>query len=150
VPSATSADIAFWDTSGLALLCVHQQATHAARRIARLHRRLAIWWGTPVEARSSFVRLMREQVLSSSDVATCQARLAALRRAAIEVLPSEEIRSLAETVIDRFDVRAADAFQLAAALSLHQGKPRGRPFVSFDRRLAVAAASAGFTALPPP
>lgn len=150
MPSATRGDLAFWDTSGLVLLCVHQPATHQARRLAQAHGRFAIWWGAPIEARSSFARLLRDRVLAASDMAICLARLASLRRAAIEVVPSEEVRDLAETMVDRFDIRAADSLQLAAALVLHHQKPRGRPFICFDRRLGLAAGSAGFAVLPRP
>jgi len=91
---------------------------------------------------------MREGLLSRHDVAAATVRLSALQGAAVEVLPSEEVRDLAQSALDRFDLRAADAFQLAAALVLSRQRPRGRPFVCFDRRLSAAARLAGFTALP--
>lgn len=70
MPSAKKADTsAFWDTSGLALLCVHQPATGVARRVAQRCRAIATWWATPVEARSVFQRLQREGALNSGEVA---------------------------------------------------------------------------------
>ncbi len=71
-----------------------------------------------------------------------------LKRAASEIEPTEEVRTIAESVLDRHDLRAADAFQLAAALVLCHEKPRGRWFVCFDQQLAAAADVAGFTVLP--
>jgi hypothetical protein len=130
------------------LLCTQQRATHAARRLAQSHGRLAIWWATPIEARSAFARLTRDEVLQPRDVTAVGSRLASVCRAAIKVVPSDELRELAGWAVERFEVRAADAFQLAAALTLCHGRPRGRSFVCFDARLASAAALAGFTTLP--
>jgi uncharacterized protein len=148
VPSATNADAAFWDTSGVVLLCTHQPAAGPARRIAQRCRRIVVWWGAPVEARSAFMRLVREGMLSPTDLADAARKLATLKRVASEIEPTEEVRTIAESVLDKHDLRAADAFQLAAALVLCHEKPRGRWFVCFDRRLAAAADMTGFTVLP--
>lgn len=107
-----------------------------------------IWWATPVEARGTFRRLMRERALNDGELADALRRLSAIRRLADEVLPTEELRSLAEDVLDRHALRAADAFQLASALVLCNQRPRGRWFVCYDARLAEAADVAGFTVLP--
>ncbi len=150
MPTATKAEAAFWDTSGIALLCVSQPSTAQARQLALRCRRMVIWWGTPVEARSAFTRLLRERILSSTELADALKRLAALHSAASEILPTEEVREIAESCLDKYDLRAGDAFQLAAALVLCHARPRGRWFVCFDRRLSDAADRAGFTVMPPP
>jgi predicted nucleic acid-binding protein len=75
-------------------------------------------------------------------------RLTKIRRSAIEVFPTEDLRNVAEIVLERVDVRAADSLQLAAAPVLAGGKPRDRGFVTFDGRLAEAAGSLGFIAMP--
>jgi len=95
-----------------------------------------MWWGTPVEARSAFM------------LAVAAKKLGTLKRFASEIEPTEEVRTIAESVLDEHDLRAADAFQLAAALVLCHEKPRGRWSVCFDRRLAAAADVTGFTVLP--
>ncbi len=41
-------------------------------------------------------------------------------------------------------LRAADAFQLAAAIAAADESPRSLPFVTFDSRLARAAEREGF------
>jgi len=64
------------------------------------------------------------------------------------VLPTEELRETTESMLDKFPLRAADAFQLAAAMIYCSGQPRERWFVCFDRRLREAADVAGFTVLP--
>jgi predicted nucleic acid-binding protein len=48
----------------------------------------------------------------------------------------------------RQPLRAADAFQLAAAIIWADGEPEGRNFVSYDKRLRDAARSEGFTVIP--
>ncbi len=65
----------------------------------------------------------------------------------IEVLPSDRVREIMETLPDHYGLRALDSFQLAAALVWCKEQPRGRLFVCCDPRLA-AATKAGFAALP--
>jgi predicted nucleic acid-binding protein len=64
------------------------------------------------------------------------------------MLPSEKVRTMAEALPDEYGVRAADALQLAAALVWCRERPRRRPFVCFDERLANAAAKVGFAVRP--
>jgi predicted nucleic acid-binding protein len=65
-----------------------------------------------------------------------------------EVQPSEILRETAERLLAVHLVRAADAFQLAAALHWCQRQPTNRELVSFDTRLREAAYKEGFTILP--
>jgi predicted nucleic acid-binding protein len=111
---------------------------------------MGIWWGTPVEVQSALQRLRREELLSSADLSTSLRRLSAMSEAAVEVTPSEPVRALAGSALERYDLRAADALQLAAALVLCREHPRGKVFVCFDAKLARAADAAGFTVLPSP
>jgi predicted nucleic acid-binding protein len=149
VPSARRADsFAFWDTSALTLLCAHQPASGQARRIAQRCERITIWWATPVEARSVFLRLQREGALETAEVVAALKRLSALRRSIAEILPTEDVRQTAESMLDKYALRAADAFQLGAAMVYCRGQPRDRWFVCFDQRLRTAADVAGFTVLP--
>ncbi len=145
---ATAADPAFWDSSGVVLLCTEQRETAGARRLRERFRRVALWWATPVEVRSALRRLTREGSLSTSDVTAAEHRLARLHDLAAEIEPTEEVRDLASSALERYDLRAADALQLGAALVLWREKPRGRPFVCYDQRLRAAADAAGFTVLP--
>lgn len=145
---APAAEPAFWDSSGVVLLCTEQRETANARRLRERFRRLVLWWATPVEVRSALRRLMREGALSGPDVAAADQRLARLHDLAAEIEPTTEVRDLASSMLDRHDLRAADALQLAAALVLWRERPRGRPFVCYDKKLRVAADAAGFTVLP--
>ena len=71
-------------------------------------------------------------------------RLDALRVRWDELEPSEPVRRLAEELPASRGLRAADAFQLAAALVWCKERPSRRPFVSFDNALADAAEAEGF------
>jgi hypothetical protein len=48
--------------------------------------------------------------------------------------------------VDRFDLRAADCFQLAAALEWCEGIPEDRLFLTADQKLRAAARLSGFDA----
>jgi predicted nucleic acid-binding protein len=146
--AAPKIERAFWDTSAVVPLCCHQDATQEMRRIARRIKRVAAWWGTPVEARSAFSRLLRDGKLTERGLKQAAARLEAQRAAWIEVLPSDRVREIAETLPEQYGLRALDSFQLAAALIWCREQPRGRLFVCCDVRLAGAAAKAGFDMLP--
>lgn len=137
-------DVAFWDTSALVLLCCRQAASAEARLLARQYGRIVVWWGTRVEACSALTRLRREGALSESGFSQAMTRLSGLSRRWSELLPAESVREEAENLLLRYELRAADALQLGAALVWCRGRARGHVFVCFDRRLGEAAASSGF------
>lgn len=141
-------DSAFWDASAVVPLCCPQSTTSAARRLSRNNRKMIVWWGTPVEVRSSFARLIRQKVINPQGFERAARIMETLRQSWREVLPGDQLRALAEAMPERFGTRALDSFQLAAALDWCNQKPRNRLFICFDHRLARAAAEAGFTVLP--
>jgi hypothetical protein len=49
-------------------------------------------------------------------------------------------------LLDRYDLRASDAFQLAAALEWCEYDPSGRVFLTTDLKLRKAALLGGFDA----
>jgi predicted nucleic acid-binding protein len=114
------------------------------RRMSRTYSPMVVWWGTPVEAVSAFARLLCEDVMRVTGMHQARTRLEALRRTWVEILPTESLRSVAETLPIRLSLRAGDVFQLAAALIWCREQPKGRPFISFDHRLTRAAIQAGF------
>ena len=79
---------AFWDTSAIVPLCCHQDASQELRGIARRIKRVAAWWGTPVEAQSAFSRLVREGKMTARGLKQAVARLEVQHASWIEVLPS--------------------------------------------------------------
>ena len=140
--------MAFWDASAIVPLCCSQVATAQGRQLRHELKRMVVWWGTPVEARSAFARLVRERRLTSEQRVTAIKLLAQLRLAWDEILPTEKVRSLAEELPDAHGVRASDAAQLAAALVWCRERPKQRPLVCFDERLRAAAAALGFSVRP--
>lgn len=139
---------AFWDASAIVPLCCSQSASHQSRRLRRELKRLIVWWGTPLEARSAFARLVRDGHLTVDERQAAIRRLGLLRRAWDEILPTERLRTLAEDLPDTRDIRAADAAQLAAALIWCRERPRHRPFVCYDDSLKAAASAVGFSVRP--
>ena len=140
--------MAFWDASAVVPLCCPQPGTTQTRRLQRELKRMIVWWGTPLEARSAFARLVREGYLDAAGQVGAVRRLGQLRRAWDEVSPIERVRSLAEELPDAYGMRAADAAQLAAALVWCRERPKQRPLVCFDERLRSAAAALGFSVRP--
>jgi uncharacterized protein len=105
---------------------------------------MVVWWGSLIEARSAFARLVRDGSLTSAERARAVRLLSQLRPSWDEIQPSEKVGAIAEELPDRYGVRALDAMQLAAALVWCRERPNRRSFICFDERLASAAAAAGF------
>jgi predicted nucleic acid-binding protein len=135
---------AFWDASALVPLCVAQGTSSFVRTASKM-KSIAAWWNSPVEMTSAFARLFRNQEIDQQDFRLAMARLTELRRRWIEVQPTEALRDLAEMLLQRHPLRAADAMQLAAALIWAKQLPRKRTFVCLDSRLAEAASKEGFS-----
>ena len=108
---------------------------------------MVVWWGASVEVRSAIARELRTGKITSNGQVQAIVKLNELRREWDEILPSNELRDRAETIVERHQLRAADALQLAAALAWCSGHPRNRAFISGDAQLLAAAAQAGFNAL---
>jgi predicted nucleic acid-binding protein len=140
--------MAFWDSSAVVPLCCAQSGTAQGRRLLADLGRIVAWWGTPVEARGAFARLVRDGDLTSVQRATAVKLLDQLRRSWDEILPTEAVRVIAQSLPDDYGLRAGDAWQLAAALVWCRERPRRRPFVCLDKRLAKAASDMGFTVHP--
>jgi uncharacterized protein len=142
-----SSRAAFWDTSAIVPLCCYQPQTQAAARLSRRYPRQIAWWASATEATSALHRLQREGALRPAGVVQARARLEYLRHRWNEVLPTDDVRHGAERLLGIHPLRAADAFQLAAALVWCGGRTRNRPFIAGDGALAAAAAVEGFTVL---
>lgn len=137
-------DIAFWDTSAIIPLCVRQDATFEARRVGRLFSRRIIWCGTAVEFHSSISRLKRTGEIEAKGCSLALKQWFRFQRLVHEVRAIDALVSLAVEMPERYGLRSLDAFQLASALIWCNERPRNRPFVCADRRLATAASDAGF------
>ncbi|PYV91433.1 MAG: hypothetical protein DMG05_07420 [Acidobacteria bacterium] len=124
---------AFWDTSAILPLCVDQKPTARSFQIARQFRKTVVWWATPVESYSGLARLLREGEISSKEMANG--------------IRLDSVRTMAQSLLGQYPLRAADALQIAAALVWCREKPHHRPFVCFDEKLAEVAHRTGFLVL---
>ena len=136
---------AFWDTSALVPLCVRQSITPRALALYK-NCEAVVWWTTPVEIASALARLVRMTQLNSSDWAKAGKLATALAEAWSVIQPSEAVRAKAMQLVDRYDLRAADALQLAAALVWCEDFPQDRAFLTADQKLREAALLSGFDA----
>ena len=139
----------FWDTSAIVPLLVVESSTDTARTILTGDSSVVVWWGTRTECVSALNRQIRDGSLRIEDERQVRQVLQQLTDAWSEVQPSEILRSTAERLLAVHALRAADAFQLAAALHWCQRQPMNRDLVSFDVQLRDAAYKEGFTILPP-
>lgn len=137
---------AFWDSSALVPLCTNQRTSPQAQACFRKFSAV-VWWSTVVEVRSAICRLHRHQDITDQDQQGAFARLRLLESGWREVLPDDQVRSLAADSLEKYALSAADALQLGASLSWCQQRPSKRTFITADQRLAEAARSAGFSVL---
>ena len=110
---------------------------------------ILVWWATDVECVSAIARRERDGKLDGDAAATAIARLDLLGASWVEVEPVAPIRRLAIRLLRVHALRAADAFQLAAAVVASENEPRSLPFLTLDDRLALAAAREGFPVIRP-
>lgn len=108
---------------------------------------MTVWWGTPVECWSAFVRARREGLLDQEQEENARLVLARVQLSWLEIAPGEEVRSQAGRLLRIHPLRSSDALQLAAAL-LWAGTPPAGEIIVFDRRLRDAARLEGLTPLP--
>jgi predicted nucleic acid-binding protein len=140
---------AFWVTSALVPLCVRQGITPGAIALYKVHDAV-VWWATPVEIASALARLVRMKQLDPSDWTRACKLAKRLADSWSVIQPSDALRAksaqLSAQLVDRYDLRAADSFQLAAALEWCENAPQGRVFLTADQRLREAALLSGFDA----
>lgn len=136
---------AFWDASAVVPLCAPADAPPRPQLLRDYEP--VVWWATPVEVVSAIARLQRQGFLGSVQAQVALRRLALLRNAWREVQPVDQVRELAQLQLERYELRAGDALQLAAALVWCNERPRRRNFLCADRRLSHAAERAGFNVI---
>jgi len=136
---------AFWDASALVPLCVRQGITPSVESLYESYR-VVIWWATPVEIASALARLVRTREINSGEWAKARQVAVALADEWSVIQPSNALRDHATRLVDRHDLKAADAMQLAAALDWCDQAPRGEIFLAADQRLRGVAVLSGFDA----
>lgn len=138
----------FWDSSALIPLLLAESTSENVKNIVRADEDIVVWWAARVECLFALARRGREGTLSSDAKGKSKAVLSALSEEWSEILPSERTRKRAERLLLIHPLRAADAFQLAAALIWAEETPQGLEFVCLDQNLSEAASKEGFTILP--
>lgn len=137
--------VRFWDTSAIIPLLVEEQTSEAIESEHARESDLAVWWGTAIECESAMARRERD----GARVDQGRDRLDLLAAAWREVAPSAELRQRARRLTRVHPLRAADALQLAAALTIADGDPGSLVVVTYDARLAEAARKEGFRVVSP-
>ena len=138
----------FWDSSAIIPLCLKEPASETVKRLLKGDEDIVVWWATRVECLSALVRRRREGVLSIHAEVRAKAILSVLWGQWSEVQPSDLVRQRSERLLQVHSLRAADSFQLAAALVWAQESPVGLDLVCLDQNLREAALKEGFTVLP--
>jgi predicted nucleic acid-binding protein len=135
--------LAFWDSSALVPLCAHQGITP---RVVALYRSygVVVWWTTPVEIASALRRLVRMKQLTPDDWTVSRRLALELAETWRVIHPSNSLRAGAIQLVDRYDLKAADALQLAAALEWCEKIPQGKVFLAADQKLRETAVLSGF------
>ncbi len=138
----------FWDSSALVALTARDKHLERVEPLASEDRKMAVWWAARVECVSAFRSRVRAGDLTGRGEAEAAVRLDALAQDWVEIQPLIAVRNVAERLVRRYVLSAADALQLAAALDWAGEQRKGLGLVTFDQRLADAARLEGFTVLP--
>ncbi len=133
----------FWDSSALAPLLVHEKDSPRREQQLVEDPEILVWYSTPAELASVLASRQREG-MPINEVQRAEARLTELAKSWFEVQPTPTVRDRTVRLIRVHPLRAADAFQLAAALAAFQERPEGQVFYTGDQRLKEAAHREGF------
>jgi predicted nucleic acid-binding protein len=138
----------FWDTSALVTLFVAQPSSADLRRLYAGDDQVLAWELTDVELRSALCRLEREHALTLAALHEAVARIEDFWTSVHVVSLAQPVKECAKRLLGVHQLRAADALQLAAALTAVAQRPQGWEFVCLDQRLGEAALREGFTVVP--
>ena len=134
----------FWDASAVVALLVDEPAQKPLQRELGRDPTMTVWWGTRVECVSALTRRERDGSIDAASLRSAVAQLHRMNDEWQEILPTQTLRSAAERLLRVHVLRAADALQLAAALTAAADDPASLDFVSLDQRLKDAASREGF------
>ncbi|MCY7302951.1 MAG: type II toxin-antitoxin system VapC family toxin [Thermoleophilia bacterium] len=137
----------FWDSSAITPTFVEEPSSGKMRALVEDGSTVGVWWGTIVECTSAVARRERSGDLTPEDALDALVTLDRLAEEWAEIPPTDRLRDDARRVIRVHDLRAADAYQLAAARAACDDHPETLPFVTLDDRLALAASREGFPVL---
>lgn len=134
----------YFDAGALVKRYVREQGSAKVRRLitsaAPATSRLS-----EVEVASALGRLAREGAFSVAERDRALAALDADLAAILVVELTAEITARARTLLQRYELRAGDAIQLASCLYLQEQLGEDVQLVAFDRRLAKAVRGEGLS-----
>jgi predicted nucleic acid-binding protein len=139
----------FWDSSAIVPLLIEEDSTSTTTAEYARDPEMFVWWVTEVECVSALARLDREARLDGQEVTAGFDRLDGLAQAWQEIQPVARVRQTANRLLRVHTLRAADAFQLAAAITAAEDQPSSLRIVTLDVRLARAAEREGFKVVIP-
>ena len=134
----------FWDSSALVPLLVTEASSDLRRKQYDADPWAVVWFGTLAEIESSLIRRQRDGQLPADVEHAARKRLHEMTKQWTEVTPTTEVRARAIRLLRVHPLRAADAFQLAAALIFCREQPQHLSFLTADQRLRDAANLEGF------
>lgn len=138
----------FWETSALVPLVVAEAESQRVRSLLEEDPRIVTWAWTAVELTSAVERRVRQGELTREQRRVTLRRFAALAEVWDEVMDVSAVRRHALAVLARHPLRAADAAQLGAALTVAAELATPLGFVCLDERLLDAAEREGLLPLP--
>ncbi len=139
----------FWDSSAIVPMLVAESSSVAVMAEYEHDPDLVVWWATDVECVAALARLERDGILDGPSMVDALERLDALGQAWHEVQPIVRIRQTAIRLLRVHGLRAADAIQLGAALTVAEDQPASLEVVTLDERLGQAAQREGFRVVVP-
>ncbi len=116
----------FWDASAIVPLTVDELESPTVSALLSGDESIAVWWGTRVECMSALMRKRREGNLNWLEVDQSKRVLDELAESWSEIPPSDGLRDMAEALLRVHSLRAADAYQLAAAMRWAKGIRAGK------------------------
>ena len=137
----------YWDSSALVALLVDEPQSAERRETIRRDPVIVTWWGSRIECASAVNRLERERRFEAGGFDRAMNQLDLLATAWLEIEPLEQLRKRAIRLLRLHPLRAADALQLAAALTAADEDPQRLDLVCSDDRLSQAAHREGFAVL---
>ena len=138
----------YWDSSALVALHVEQTATDRVRELFRSDPQILTWTLSEIEIRSGLMRLGREGALAPDDLQDAIIRVDEFWQGVHVVSLVEAVKQRARRLLGVHPLKAADALQLAAALTAAYDDPRAQQFVCLDQTLSEAARREGFAVAP--
>ena len=137
----------YWDSSALVALVVEEPRSAERRATIRRDSVIVTWWGSRIECASALNRLERGNRFEGDGFDRSMDQLGLLAASWVEIEPLEQVRRRAIRLLRLHPLRAADALQLAAALTAAGEDPERLDMVSSDDRLSAAARREGFRVL---